>query len=166
MKKLNFGCGKVIKPKKEGWINVDIQKAKEIDKSFDFDKFPYPFKDNEFDYVLADNVLEHLENPKKVVNELWRISKPNAIIEVIVPYYKSNGAYNDFGHKTYWNKRGIEVLIDYECYSYKEIKFKIIENKLVSVNLSKYIPYFLKYYLDFIILNMYQTVNAKLKVIK
>lgn len=166
MKKLNFGCGKVIKPKKEGWINVDIQKAKGIDKSFDFDEFPYPFKDNEFDYVLADNVLEHLENPKKVINELWRISKPNAIIKVILPYYKSEGAFNDPTHKTFWGKKGVEVLIDYNCYSYEESKFELIENKLVAGNLSKYIPNILRYYLDFIILNMYRNIEVKIRVIK
>jgi len=83
IQKLNFCCGKDIKKGKE-WINVDIQKAEGRDKSFNFDKFPYPFKDNEFDYILVDNVLEHLKNPRKVILEFWRISKPNAIIEVIV----------------------------------------------------------------------------------
>jgi len=40
MKKLNFGCGKIIKPKKEGWTNVDLQKGDGIDFSFDFLKSP------------------------------------------------------------------------------------------------------------------------------
>lgn len=34
--KLNFGCGNKIK---EGYVNVDIQKGKNIDKSFDFNIF-------------------------------------------------------------------------------------------------------------------------------
>ena len=128
--RLNFGCGKDIK---RGWVNVDIQKGEGIDKSFDFNKFPYPFKDNTFDYILVDNVLEHLDDPRKVVEELWRISKPDAIIEVKVPYYHSAGAYNDIGHKHFFNKRTLEILFCPErsyAVTYQR-KFKIIELKLL-----------------------------------
>ncbi len=67
MKKLNFGCGNKIL---SGWVNVDIQRRKGIDLSFDFLKDKYPFKDSEFDYVLIDNVLEHLPDPSKVMKNL------------------------------------------------------------------------------------------------
>jgi len=46
--KLNFGCGKEIM---KDCINVDIQKDKTIDKSFDFNIFPYPFKYNRKYYL-------------------------------------------------------------------------------------------------------------------
>jgi len=111
--RLNFGCGKDIK---RGWVNVDIQKGEGIDKSFDFNKFPYPFKDNTFDYILVDNVLEHFDDPRKVVEELWRISKPDAIIEVKVPYYHSAGAYNDIGHKHFSIKERWKY-----CFALKEV---------------------------------------------
>ena len=71
--KLNFGCGTDIK---EGYVNADIQEG--ADLVFDFNKFPYPFKDNEFDYIYSRNVLEYLENPEKVLIELRR--KANMIL--------------------------------------------------------------------------------------
>lgn len=83
MKKLNFGCGTKIK---KGWINVDIQKNKKIDKSFDFNNFPYPLKSNSYDYILLDNVLEHLLYPDKTIYELCRMIKNGGIIEIIVPH--------------------------------------------------------------------------------
>ena len=72
MKRLNFGCGPDIR---EGWDNIDVQKGKGITKSFNFDKFPYPIKDNTYDYILMKMVIEHLSKPDKSIEELWRITK-------------------------------------------------------------------------------------------
>jgi len=38
--RLNFGCGNDIR---KDYFNVDIKSSKNIDKSFDFNYFPYPF---------------------------------------------------------------------------------------------------------------------------
>lgn len=35
-----------------------------------------PFKDNEFDVILCNHVLEHIPNDKKAMEELYRILKP------------------------------------------------------------------------------------------
>ena len=86
MRKLNFGCGTDLRMGKE-WDNVDVQKGPKITKSFNFDKFPYPLKDNSYDYVYLRNVLEHLETPYNVIDELWRITKKGGIIEISVPHY-------------------------------------------------------------------------------
>jgi len=166
-KKLNFGCGKIIKPKEEGWINVDIQKAEGIDKSFDFDKFPYPFKDNTFDYVFADNVLEHLEKPKKGVEELYRISKKYATIEIIVPYYKSKWAWGDLTHKNFFSEISIKELFKEKGYMYnKDKKFEIVGIKMKPSIPFRYFPdiirKFLKSYLD----NIYSEVRIKARVKK
>lgn len=41
-----------------------------------------PYKDHSFDLVLCLEVLEHLENPKKAISEIIRVSKKSAIISV------------------------------------------------------------------------------------
>ena len=43
---LNFGCGDTMIP---GAINIDHIKLPNVDKVFDFEKFPYPFKDKSVD---------------------------------------------------------------------------------------------------------------------
>ncbi len=60
--KLNFGCGGDIRSEH---LNVDVQKGNGIDKVFDFNKFPYPLKADQFDYVFINNVLEHLLFPDR-----------------------------------------------------------------------------------------------------
>lgn len=99
MKKLNFGCGSDIK---EGWENIDIQKGPKVSKNFDFNKIPYPIKDNTYDYIYASCILEHLEDVEKVFSELWRISKPNGIIHIVVPHYTNKGAYSDLQHRHFF----------------------------------------------------------------
>ena len=58
MKKLNLGCGKKIL---KGYINLDCVKFPGVDKVHNLNKYPWPFKDNEFDEIYCDNILEHLD---------------------------------------------------------------------------------------------------------
>lgn len=142
MKKLNFGCGNDIRPKKEGWINADFQKRKDIDFSFDFVKDKYPFKDSEFDYVYIDNVLEHLTNPQEVMKKIWRITKKDGIVEIIVPYYNSYWAHSDPTHVNYFNENCIEQTLKirgYENRNQKE-KYEIIELKSIPQRFLRWMP--------------------------
>jgi len=136
MKKLNFGCGKDIK---RGHVNVDIDKSLGADKAFDFNTFPYPLKDNEFNEIYADNILEHLDNIPKTMKELHRITKPNGFIRIIVPYYNCYGAHNDVTHKHYFSYLSFEPFYKRETrgnYFIKE-KFELKELKLIPTRFGK-----------------------------
>ncbi len=161
--KLNFGCGKDIK---KGWTNVDIQEDSQIDKSFDFEKFPYPFKDDTFDYILVDNVIEHLKNPKDIMDELWRISKPGAIIDIRVPYFRHDVAYNDPTHTHFYNRRAIEQICGKNSYSDTEKKFEILENKRIAGNIKKKIPKIFLKIMDKLFVNTFIEIKAKIRVRK
>ncbi len=94
MKKLNLGCGF---DKREGYVNADnfIECAPDI--LCDLESFPWPFNTNEFDYVLMKHVLEHVGSSfsvfKQIIQELYRITSPNGVIEIHVPH---------FSHSTFW----------------------------------------------------------------
>jgi len=164
MKKLNFGCGKVIK---DGWINVDFQKAKGIDKSFDFIKYPYPFKDNVFDEVLMDNILEHLPNPQKVMKEIWRICKKDAIIRIIVPYYNSYWACADPTHINFFNEISMKQTLGEVEYSYnKKNLFETIELKSVPQRFLKWIPNKILNILKRFLGNVMIELRVKVRVLK
>src|SRR3989344_3463022 len=72
IKKLNFGCGPEIM---KGYVNMDILKLQGVDVVHNFNKFPYPFKDNEFDEIYTSHVLEHLDDLIKVMTEFKIIKR-------------------------------------------------------------------------------------------
>jgi ubiquinone/menaquinone biosynthesis C-methylase UbiE len=96
MKKLNIGCGTDIK---KNYINLDSKKLKDVDVVHNLNNFPWPFKNNEFDLIEANHILEHLEDIPKCLREIWRISKKGGKVSIRGPHYASPGAWYDLTHK-------------------------------------------------------------------
>ena len=157
MKKLNFGCGTDIR---EGYDNVDILKGKEIDKSFNFDKFPYPLKTSSYDYIYINNVLEHLEDPEKVLEELYRITKKNGKIKIIVPHYTNKGAYSDLSHKRFFNEVSFKNFVE------KRKKFKIINIHLIPTNAGRIFPKIIREKVSLFLNGLISQIDVELGVIK
>jgi ubiquinone/menaquinone biosynthesis C-methylase UbiE len=61
-----------------------------------------PFKNEHFDSILLDNVLEHIDDPKSLLNEIYRLLKPKGILLVGVPGEK--GFKSDKDHKIYYDQ--------------------------------------------------------------
>ena len=49
------------------------------------DKFPIPIKDDSYDIIQCSETLEHTMYPHKVMKELIRIAKPNALFLMSLP---------------------------------------------------------------------------------
>ena len=166
MKKLNFGCGRDIRKQ---YVNVDITPGEGVDKSFDFNVFPYPFPDSEFDEIYADNILEHLDDIPNVMRELHRISKPGGLIRIIVPYYNCYGAYNDITHKHYFSHLSLEPFYKKDArgnYFIRE-EFKLKSLKLIPTRLGKIIIFpKLQKIMSFIIGQIIQAIDITLIVKK
>ena len=96
---LDLGCGTKRRP---GTIGVDFSDRYNPDVVHDLNIFPYPFPDNFADKVYLDNVLEHLDSPLRVMEEVYRITKPGGEVTVIVPYFRSPWAFIDPTHKTFY----------------------------------------------------------------
>ena len=99
-KRLNMGCG--LK-KIDGFVNADVSPNVKPDQIVDFNKFPWPFADNEFDHIVAKDILEHLGDTSKdfinVMKEMYRISHNGAIWEVQSPHWRCDTAIDDPDHK-------------------------------------------------------------------
>lgn len=52
---------------------------------FDLEKISLPFKDNAFDLLICNQVLEHLVNYKAVLDEIIKITKPGGFVAVGIP---------------------------------------------------------------------------------
>lgn len=113
---LNLGCNADVRP---GWVNVDIADygGNEI---IDLNRYPWPFEDNRFDETLASHVLEHLDDFNAVVNELWRISRPGALIDIRVPFFLSTKFYSEPDHRIPF---GIRSFDNYEEIGDRPLRF-------------------------------------------
>lgn len=97
-KKLNLGCGKDIRPATAGWVNLDSAKLPGVDVVWDIEKLPLPFGDGEFDEILANDILEHVEYIP-VLRDLHRVLKPGGKLKVRVPHFTSADNFADPTHK-------------------------------------------------------------------
>lgn len=138
MKILEIGCGKnPYKPKeREKVVHLDKIKLPDVEIVWNLNKFPYPFKDNEFDVIIAKHVIEHLDNIIKVMEELWKILKPNGLLKITVPYAKHTSAFQNPTHKhfftcftfDYRDSEGYAKNLFYELKT--KAKFKIVKKEL------------------------------------
>jgi len=81
------------------------------------------FADGTFDYLLAAEVLEHLPDPRRALQELRRVVKPGGYLIVSVPHEPffhwgnlARGKYWDRGgrtpdHLNFWHRREFERLL-------------------------------------------------------
>lgn len=97
--KLNMGCG--FKKLNDHW-NVDIHPKCNPDQVLDLEQTPWPYQDNFFDKITADNVLEHLgQDPKvftNIIKEMYRVSKDEAEWYINVPHHRCDLFWDDYTH--------------------------------------------------------------------
>ena len=98
--KLNIGCGRNIL---KDWVNVDSAPLPGVDivrdlETCDGSRLFYEIPDNSVDEILCSHVLEHIRNLLPLVEELWRVAAPGAIMTVRVPYGSSDDAWEDPTH--------------------------------------------------------------------
>lgn len=99
VRRLNVGCGRFTR---EGWINLDRRPGPGVDVVADLDAVratPIPLPDESVDEFLLSHVIEHLEDPLGLMQELWRIAKPGAIAAIRVPHGASDDAWEDQTHR-------------------------------------------------------------------
>jgi len=99
--RLNMGCGSDIRT---GYINLDNAELEGVDVAHSLESFPYPFEDDTFEEIILINVLEHLEDTIKVMEEIWRIARPGAKVILRVPYWNSMDSITDPTHKKFFNQ--------------------------------------------------------------
>ena len=126
---LNLGCGN--RPIK-GAINQDkIKHSQWVDVAFDLNNYPWLWNDNTFDMVYAMDVLEHLVDFVRALEECHRILKPGGILELQVPNALHPISFRDPSHLHFFTADSMDYFIpgtelerDYGFYSKMRWKLK------------------------------------------
>ncbi|MBL8602494.1 MAG: methyltransferase domain-containing protein [Myxococcales bacterium] len=93
---LDLGCGDDKLP---GAIGMDRVRGPKIDIVHDLDRTPWPIEDGRFGHVRAQNVLEHVTDLIAVMDEVWRVCRPGATVDIFMPFMNSVTFATDPTHK-------------------------------------------------------------------
>ena len=92
---LDVGCGLspfkfMLDPSQTKYFGIDIADAEKFDyKNPDITPFngeDIPFKNDEFDGVLCTEVLEHVQNYQKLIDEMYRVMKKGSKAIITIPW--------------------------------------------------------------------------------
>jgi len=145
-KKLNLGCGHKILP---GWINHDLAPLPGVDVTHDLTKFPWPWENGEFDEISMKDVLEHLPDTTKTLEEIYRIMKTGAKCLISVPYWNSWEAITDPTHVRQFHELSFDFFdpTKWRCQDreyYTKARFYI---KKIDYYIAPFGPYFVIRYI-------------------
>ena len=171
MKKLNIGAGKDIR---EGWDNQDCCNLPGIDLVFNLDEGNWPIEDNTYDVIEAKMVLEHLKEWPKAMEEIWRIAKPGARIQIEVPFFPSMYSVIDPTHKAFFAYQTFEYFEpDHSLNYYTKTRFNV-KKRYIRYSWNKFLnipalifnafPIFYSRYLAFIFPS--NSLELELEVVK
>jgi SAM-dependent methyltransferase len=130
---LDVGCGSAKTP---GAVGLDISAETDADIVHDLDVFPYPIEDDSFDEILLQDVIEHVAEPIAVFEELHRIARPGARIQLRTPHFSSVLAYGDPTHRHYFSTLAIRSLAEPRFAHYTSVRFRV-----VHVSLDLWLPF-------------------------
>jgi len=145
-KKINLGCGHRKLP---GWINHDIVPLPGVDVTHDLTKFPWPWENCNFDEINMTDVLEHLPDTLKTLEEIYRITKPGAKCFISVPYWNSWESVTDPTHVRQFNELSFDYFdpTKWRCQNreyYTNARFYV---KKIDYYIAPFGPYFVIRYI-------------------
>lgn len=97
--RVDLGCGDRKPP---GFVGVDIAPGPDVDIVCDLnDRFP--FETGTVDYLRAHDLVQQLPDRIRTMNEIWRVCRDGATVDIRVPSTDGRGAFQDPSHVSFWN---------------------------------------------------------------
>ena len=135
--KLDIGCGRNKLP---GSVGIDIVPLEGVDVVHNLDQYPYPFEDNTFDYIRLSHALEHLQSILKTMEEIHRIAKPDAEVEIITPHYTDASSWQDPTHIWHLNSRSFAFFEEeFKTNYYSNTRYKVMYSEVKLLKLFRWL---------------------------
>ncbi len=104
---LDLGCGT---SKRAAAIGIDIYAVPGVDLVCDLNR-TLPFGENTIDGIYASHVVEHVDTFLRLMDDIWRISKPGAWVRIWTPHFSSGMlTWGDPTHKRAFATQTFELL--------------------------------------------------------
>jgi SAM-dependent methyltransferase len=104
--KLSVGSGR--RAPEPGLIKLDKCSRVNPDVVWNLDEFPYPFDDSFFSEIECLDVIEHLQDIPRTIEEFYRILEPGGLLRITTPHFSCANSYIDPTHKWHlsWSSFG------------------------------------------------------------
>ena len=153
---LDIGCGYTAHKKATVICDVqDLSKFYEDKRFIKLNSNNLPFKDKEFDFVIASHVIEHVEDVNIFISELERISSKGYIE---LPTILEDNLVFENKNDHLWHMEFNDI--DNELIISKKVQFL---EPLITVSSAKK---FLKYFRQSLILELFWENSIKYKIVK
>lgn len=97
--RVDLGCGD---RKPVGFVGVDVAPGPGVDLVCDLTG-RFPFETGSVAHLRAHDLIEHLPDRLHTMNEIWRVCRGGATVDLRVPSTDGRGAFQDPTHVSYWN---------------------------------------------------------------
>ncbi|MEB2308207.1 MAG: methyltransferase domain-containing protein [Candidatus Brocadiaceae bacterium] len=159
---LDVGCGqkpyeKLFNSSRYIGLELDtIANRKNKKADYFYDGTTFPFQDNEFDSVIANEVFEHVFNSDNFLREIHRVLKPGGILLITVPFVWDEheqpydfARYTSFGLRHLLEKSGFEIIEHRKSVSDIRVVFQLLNGYIYKKTATKngYINMFSTFFL-------------------
>lgn len=97
---VDLGCGT---NKTSGAIGIDWVHYPGVNIVSDLE-YSLPLRSNSIDALHASHILEHINNLIPLMEEIYRVCKPGALVYITVPYFTYEGAFRDPTHVRFFSE--------------------------------------------------------------
>ena len=129
--RLNLGSG--ARPL-AGAVNLDISDRVGADVVHDLNRMPWPFGDDTFDEVHAYDVIEHLHDVVRSLEEIHRIARHGAIVHVTVPHFSSANTFTDVTHRHGFGWHSLDPVLEsatpHPLGHYSGVRFRRVSSRI------------------------------------
>lgn len=112
-----------------------------------FDGYSIPFDDKQFDLAICSHVIEHVEHPRKLLNEIKRVSKMQ-VFEVPIDFSfhvdKKFKFFTSYGHINIYTPALFNFLLYTEGFEILNKKYKLYNMDVILFQNKKYSLKYLK----------------------
>ncbi|MCB4755511.1 MAG: class I SAM-dependent methyltransferase [Elusimicrobia bacterium] len=142
MKILDLGCGAKKTP---GATGIDLTPQQGVDIVHDLEVTPYPIADNVYDRIVIRHVIEHINNVVGLMQEVHRIGKRGATVEIHTPHYTSLNSYIDPAHRHHFSLFAFDIFCGNTDHGYNLGALYRLKKRTVEfwplVEKPRFIPY-------------------------
>ncbi len=114
-----------------GGITVDISPRTSPHVLHDLNSVPWPFDDGTFDVIYCKDILEHLEDLPRTMEEIHRIARQGATVHITTPHFSSSNSYTDPTHRHHLGLFSFDYFTDQsELDYYSKGRFRLLGRRL------------------------------------